>query len=363
MPDGWRRERLADVVALQRGFDLPTPTRRRGRVPILGSFGVTGWHDEARAEGPGVTIGRSGASIGVATFSAVDFWPLNTALFVKDFRGNDPRWIYWTLHSINFAAYNSGSAQPSLNRNFLAQIPINVPPIEEQRRIGGVLGALDDLFDTNRRIAEDCTALWRAIVRDLLADASESAPLSDLADFVNGKNFTKDASGRGRPVIRTPEVRRGPEAGTVRSDADAPDVNVAQRGDTLFVWSGSLAVCRWMWEAALINQHVFKVHPKPGVPPWLVYGLIEHQMPWFLSLAADKATTMGHIKREHLDAAVPVPAADEIERLDLIVTPMWDEALQCGIAVQELERARNELLPLLMSGRVGVGAAFESIAG
>ena len=304
-----------------------------------------------------MTIGRSGASIGVATYSAVDFWPLNTALYVKDFHDNDPLWVYWLLHSIDFTAYNSGSAQPSLNRNFLAQIPVNLPTLQEQRRIAAVLGALHDLIDANRRIAEDCIALWRAIVRDVLADATASAPLSELADFVNGKNFTKGASGHGRPVIRTPEVRRGPEAGTVRSDAEATDEYIAREGDILFVWSGSLTVGRWMWEEGLINQHVFKVLPEPGVPAWLVFSLIEYQMPWFLSLAADKATTMGHIKREHLDAAVPLPPTANIERLDKVIEPLWNEALQCGIAVEELSRTRDELLQPLMSGRVRVGGA------
>jgi type I restriction enzyme S subunit len=237
----------------------------------------------------------------------------------------------------------------------IKSLPVPLPPLDEQRRIAGVLGALDDLIETNRRIADGCTALWRAIVNGALADASESAPLSELADFVNGKNFTKGASGRGRPVIRTPEVRRGgPEDGTARSDVDAADENIAREGDTLFVWSGSLTVGRWMGEEGLINQHVFKVLPKQDVPAWLVFSLIELQMPWFLSLAADKATTMGHIKREHLDAAVPVPLPTEVQRLGPIVEPLWNEGLQCGIAAQQLARARDELLPLLLSGHVRV---------
>lgn len=241
--------------------------------------------------------------------------------------------------------------------------PITAPTVEEQRRIAGVLGALDDLVDCNRRIAEDCTALSRALVRATFADATKTAPLSDLAEFVNGKNFTKGAVGLGRPVIRTPEVRRGPQAGTARSDADAADENIAREGDTLFVWSGSLTVGRWLWEEGLINQHVFNVLPKPGVPAWLVFALIEYQMPWFLSLASDKATTMGHIKREHLDAVVPIPSSTQSERLGAIIEPLWNEALECGVAIQQFTRTRDELLPLLLSGQVRVNAVTESLVG
>ena len=269
-------------------------------------------------------------------------------------------YYYWFLspagrHSILQSISTVGV--PGLARpvETIKSLPVPLPPLKEQRRIAGALGALDDLIDVNIRVARRCTALWRAIVCQALADANDSAPLSELADFVNGRNFTEGASGRGRPVIRTPEVRRGPEAGTVRSEIEAADEHVARQGDTLFVWSGSLTVGRWMWEEGLINQHVFKVLPKQRIPAWLVFALIEYQMPWFLNLAADKATTMGHIKREHLGAVVPVPSPTDIERLGAIVEPLWDEALQCGIAAQQLSRARSELLPSLLMGRVRVG--------
>lgn len=85
----------------------------------MGSFGITGYHDTSIATGPGVTVGRSGGSFGVVTYVPDDYWPLNTALYVIDFHGNDPRFAYYLLKSLDFTRYNSGSAQPSLNRNFI----------------------------------------------------------------------------------------------------------------------------------------------------------------------------------------------------------------------------------------------------
>jgi type I restriction enzyme S subunit len=142
---------LSEFVALKRGYDLPANQRRNGNIPILGSFGLTGWHDTARGSGPGVTIGRSGASIGVATYCKGAFWPLNTTLYVTDFMGNDPRYVYYVLDSIDFASYNSGSAQPSLNRNYLAAIPVPCPPIVDQIKIANVLSAYDELIENNSR--------------------------------------------------------------------------------------------------------------------------------------------------------------------------------------------------------------------
>lgn len=118
----WSSSTLGNVVELQRGHDLPTTTRVAGPVPVIGSFGVTGWHNISKYEGPGVAVGRSGASIGVATYVNGPYWPLNTCLFVRDFKSNDPGWVFRLLASIDFSQFNSGSAQPSLNRNFLKGI-------------------------------------------------------------------------------------------------------------------------------------------------------------------------------------------------------------------------------------------------
>jgi type I restriction enzyme S subunit len=168
--EAWTRIPLGDFVTLQRGHDLPDERRRPGSVPILGSFGVTGWHDEARAPGPGVTVGRSGASFGVVSYSACDYWPLNTALYVIDFHGNDPRFAYYFLQQFDFQGYNSGSAQPSLNRNFIHPVPVDVPPLAEQRAIAHILGTLDDKIELNRRMNETLETMARALFKSWFVD-------------------------------------------------------------------------------------------------------------------------------------------------------------------------------------------------
>jgi type I restriction enzyme, S subunit len=159
----WRDTSLGEVIRLQRGHDLPDKDRTLGLVPVMGSFGVTGWHNEVRAQGPGVTIGRSGASIGVISFIREDYWPLNTCLYVTDFQGNDPRFCYYWLSTLDLANYNSGSAQPSLNRNYIYGMPVRVPEPEEQRAIAHILGTLDDKIELNRRLNETLEAMARAI--------------------------------------------------------------------------------------------------------------------------------------------------------------------------------------------------------
>jgi type I restriction enzyme S subunit len=225
MCDGWTASTLSEVVTLQRGFDLPLQNRRPGLVPILGSFGVTGWHDVAPVNGPGVTIGRSG-NIGTAAYTDADYWPLNTTLFVRDFHGNEPRFVFYLLKAIDFAAYNSGSVQPSLNRNYIARIQVKLPPRVEQSAIAEVLGALDEKIDSNRIIAQRADELWyceQARVLNgwdvgddtVLPSGWSRAPLSSLARFVNGRNFTKGATGSGRMVVRIAELNSGPGRSTI----------------------------------------------------------------------------------------------------------------------------------------------------
>lgn len=249
-----------------------------------------------------------------------------------------------------------GSAQPNLSPTGFGQVEIALPPLFDQRAIARVLGALDDLIDTNQRLSEAAGALWRSTVASAAEGGDvEDRPLSGLAAFVNGKNFTKGATGRGYPVIRTPEVRVGPTAGTVLNDVEPPDDYLARRGDILFVWSGSLLVDRWTHEPGLVNQHIFKVKPNEGTPDWLVMFAIEAQMQWFLGLAKDKATTMGHIQRAHLDAGVSLPAAASWRRLDDLIRPLWEMELSAMVENLTLRETRDELLPLLLSGVVSPG--------
>ena len=148
---GWRETTLGNVVRLRRGHDLTEGERRPGNVPVIGSAGQNGWHDTAKASGPGVTVGRSGASAGVVTYVDSDYWPHNTSLYVTNFCGNEPRFLAYYFSTLRLAELNSGSAQPSLNRNFLYTVPVLLPSPNEQRRIASILSTYDNLIEVNRR--------------------------------------------------------------------------------------------------------------------------------------------------------------------------------------------------------------------
>jgi type I restriction enzyme S subunit len=266
----------------------------------------------------------------------------------------DPRFLLYF--------YLSPAFQRTIERNMihgatvsrigLAAMPdwrVQIPRLREQRAIAEVLGALDDKIAANDRIVELADELARQEFRAACADAV-SVPLSSLAQFANGKAYTKHASGTGRVVVRIAELNSGLGSSTVYNEIEVPEENLARPGDLLFAWSGSLRVARWYRPEAIVNQHIFKVIPNDGVPMWLANQAVQAKLAEFTAIAADKTTTMGHIQRRHLDEPVRVPSAETIKDLDSLMDGLWRRALAAEVENLRLAKTRDEILPLLMSG-------------
>jgi len=146
----WKQIPLGNLITLQRGYDLFQQHRRDGDVPVVTSSGVTGYHEEAAAKGPGVITGRYG-TIGEVHYIEGDYWPHNTTLFVKDFKGNHPLFICYLLKSLNLAHQVSSGAVPGVNRNTLHPMLVPDVPHPKQNRIADVLSTYDELLENNRR--------------------------------------------------------------------------------------------------------------------------------------------------------------------------------------------------------------------
>jgi type I restriction enzyme S subunit len=158
-------------------------------------------------------------------------------------------------------------------------------------------------------------------------------------------------------VLRIAELNSGPGSSTVYSGIEVPEDKTARAGDTLMSWSGSLGVYRWFRDEAIINQHIFKVIPT-GYPSWLVFDRLNHVMPVFQGIAQDKATTMGHIQRGHLESTtIKVPSPEDVKRLDAALDPLWQRLLLAERENVRLEILRDGLLPELLTGRIRVPEA------
>jgi type I restriction enzyme S subunit len=285
-----------------------------------------------------------------------------------------------------------GSVTQKINLATLRDLPIPLPSLNEQRAIANILGTLDDKIELNRRMNGTLEGIARAIFKSWFEDFDpvrakveglqpsgvdaetvrlfpssfeESTPgvlpsgwrwgsIADIAAYVNGRNFTKDATGYGRMVIRIAELNSGPGSSTVFNDVEAEQANIAQPDDILFAWSGSLGVYRWHRDEALINQHIFKVICNE-FPRWFVFYQLEGSMDHFREIASHKATTMGHIKRGHLaEVAVPLPPKELLTSASRIISPTYRRIHVLERESQTLSDLRDALIPKLISGEIRI---------
>ncbi|HEK0745857.1 TPA: restriction endonuclease subunit S [Proteus mirabilis] len=203
MGSKWQQIPLGQLISLQRGHDLPTQNRVNGQIPVMGSSGLTGWHNVSKCTGPGVVIGRSGNSMGVVSYSDSDFWPLNTCLYVTDFKGNDEKYIYYMLQQIDFDKFNSGSAQKSLNRN--AVYPYNVMvtiDIEEQKSIGKILANFEDKITLNRQINQTLEQMAQTLFKSWFVD------FDPVVDNALDAGFFEQDLGFSEELLHRVEVRK-----------------------------------------------------------------------------------------------------------------------------------------------------------
>ncbi|WP_443191605.1 restriction endonuclease subunit S [Pseudomonas indica] len=194
IPEDWESTNLGSVVQLQRGFDLPSRLRHIGDVPIVSSSGVTAAHNRAQAEGPGVVTGRYG-TIGEVFYIETAYWPLNTTLYVKDFKGNCQKFIYYLLRTIDFQAHSGKSGVPGVNRNDIHQLLVAKPPLPQQEKIAEVLSDIDSLISSLDQLIAKKRDIKQAAMQQLLtgkkrlpgfSDKWEARQLGEIANIQRG---------------------------------------------------------------------------------------------------------------------------------------------------------------------------------
>jgi type I restriction enzyme, S subunit len=183
-----------NFVTLQRGFDLPKKDIEEGNYPVIGSTSIIGHHNEYKVEPPGVITGRSG-SLGQVQYIDEPYWPHNTALWVRDFKGNHPKYVYYFLKTLDLARFNAGAGVPTLNRNHLDELEISIHEPDIQRAIADILSAYDDLIENNTRRIRILEQMAQAIYQEWFGKVNkESLPkgwelhtLGDVAENFDSK--------------------------------------------------------------------------------------------------------------------------------------------------------------------------------
>lgn len=379
----WREGALGDLIELKRGYDLPKANRRPGAVPIVSSSGITDYHNEVKVRGPGVVTGRYG-TIGSVYYITDDFWPLNTTLYVKNFKGNDPRFVGYFLQTINFLAYSDKAAVPGVNRNHLHVAKIRYPadPME-QRSIASILGALDDKIELNRRMNETLEEMARTLFKDWFVDFGptrakmegrepylapelwelfperlddegkpegwQARPVGDFAELRGGKQLEKKRiSTKGTiPVFGGAGVM----GFTDRHNADGFVISVGRVG----AYCGQFFSHRGK---AWINNNASLIRPLGSVSAeWLFQSLRHADIEVIKKGAAQPFVSNTDI------ANMPImwPGENIVLRFTEILAPMMLKIEQNNGEASTLAATRDLLLPKLMSGEIRVKDAEKTV--
>jgi type I restriction enzyme S subunit len=382
---------FGNFISLQRGHDLPEQERIKGDVPILGSFGVTGWHNKSLAKAPGLTIGRSGASFGTATYTERDYFPLNTTLYVTDFKGNHPKFAYYFAVQFDFSSFNSGSAQPSLNRNFVNPVEVRIPPLAEQKIIAHILGTLDDKIELNRKTNETLEAMAKALFKSWFVDfdpvraKAEGRPtglpveISDLfPDLFEDSDLGEIPSGWGVGCLNDCcEITMGqsPPGDTYNEDGEGlpfyqgktdfgfryPGRRVyclsptmqASIGATLISVRAPVGSANIAREVCSIGRGIAALKSRQSADSFIYY-LIGTLQGIFESYNSE-GTVFGAINGKDLASIqLVVPSTEAIAAFNSQCLPMDDSIQSNTLETEHLTTIRDTLLPKLISGEIRI---------
>ena len=284
----------------------------------------------------------------------------------------DPYFIYYLVTSdcIRNPAIKSmvgSSGRQRVQTDVVANLSIKLPPLPTQQKIAAILSSLDDKIELNNKINTNLEQQAQALFKNWFVDFEpfggkmpeewKVGKLSDIADYLNGlamQKFRPLEDEEGLPVLKIKELRQGcyDESSELCSPSKVKPEYIIHDGDVIFSWSGSLLVDIWCGGTCGLNQHLFKVTSQT-YEKWFYYLWTKHHLDKFIFLAADKATTMGHIKREELDKAeVIIPDDTTYQNLTSVIKPFIDEIINNRIENRKLSQIRDGLLPKLMNGEI-----------
>ena len=284
----------------------------------------------------------------------------------------DPYFIYYYLtqssviESLQAIAEQSTSTYPSIKPSDIEDIELDLPELETQKKIGSTLRMLDRKIALNEEINDNLYAQAKAIFDnhfiniDAIPAGWRKGNLLDIANYLNGlamQKFRPQGHEIGLPVLKIKELSQGScdDSSELCSLSIKPEY-IIHNGDVVFSWSGSLLVDIWCGGTCGLNQHLFKV-TSDVYDKWFYYLWTAHHLARFIAIAADKATTMGHIKREELaKAEVLIPCEEDYTSFNSIMQPIFELIISNRIESRKLAALRDELLPKLMTGEIDVSA-------
>lgn len=371
--------RLGDVLTLQRGYDLPNSDRQDGDVPVVSSSGITGRHTEHKTAGPGVVTGRYG-TIGEVFYIEEDFWPLNTALFVSDFKGNHPRFSAYLLKSVLQNYQSDKSAVPGVNRNVLHELKVRCPDKREQERIAFILGSYDDLIENNlRRIALLEMAggqLYRewfvrmrfpgyehARIAKGVPETWERIYLGDVCDTQYGYTETASNEPIGPKFLRGTDINKATFIDWSKVPHCPIDETLQRKyqlrvGDIVIVRMadpGKVGIIEREIDAVFASYLIRLVPKDPRLKPYFLFHVLSDEAyQSFISGVSEKSTRKTASGPLLVDFHILLPPDGLLRAFEDVVRPLRKQITTLVMQNEKAGAVRDLLLPRLLSGEVSV---------
>jgi type I restriction enzyme S subunit len=291
----WIQKKLDDVAPLQRGFDLPSDLVRPGNIPIVYSNGIQRYHEVGMATAPGLVTGRSGTIGKLHFIEHGEYWPHNTSLWVTDFKGNNPRFVYYLYSSIGLGRFSSGSGVPTLNRNDVHAFIVLIPnSTAEQQKISDCLSSLDELIAAQARKVEALKTHKKWLMQQLFPREDETQPrlrfrefqdagawkkmtLGTAANFYNGRAYKQEElldAGKYK-VLRVGNFFTNNN--WYHSNLELDKIKYCEDGDLLYAWSASFGPRVWSGEKAIYHYHIWKVVEQSGIYKQFLFIILERE--------------------------------------------------------------------------------------
>jgi type I restriction enzyme, S subunit len=380
----WKDLKLGEVLQFQRGFDLLAKDRSQGNIPVVSSSGITGYHNAAKAEKPGVVIGRKG-TLGTVHFVNTDYWPHDTTLWVKDFKGNLPIFIYYFLKLMQLESYDVGASNPTLNRNHLHKLSLKFPPLPIQNKIAAVLSAYDDLIENNdRRItllektADEIYREWfvrlrfpgheQATFHKGIPEGWEVVTLGDLADITSSKRiYAEDYVQDGVPFYRSKEIIQ--KASNIeiseplfisheKFQGIKNRFGVPQEGDILITSVGTLGISYFVKESDFFyfkDGNLIWFKKNDNYTSKYLYSWIKSEQGKNSLLETSIGTSQAAFTIVNLKKiGIIKPSKAILEKFVSFIDPIDSQKEKLSVSVQNLKQTRDRLLTRLISGKLSV---------
>ncbi|ELJ8465022.1 restriction endonuclease subunit S [Vibrio cholerae] len=386
---------LGDLIEFQRGYDLPKSKFVAGPYPVQSSNGILGYHNEYKVEAPGITIGRSG-TVGLPHMLEENFYPHNTALYIKDFKGNDVRYIYYLLKYLKLGDKKSGSGVPTMNRNHLHPLTINAfRNITDQKSISSVLHLVDQKIELNNRINAELEAMAKTLydywfVQFDFPDSNGKPYKASGGKMVYDPTLKRDVPDEWE-VTTVGKIAKTELGGTPSTavdeywnDADIPWLSSAETASFPVTTSEQkitqagidnsaatllpkgtviISIVRYIRPSILgidsaTNQSVVGIRECKRLKSSFIYPYFCSEVPRLMGLRT--GAQQPHINKGVIEKSpIVIPSDKALTDYYKVADPIFEKIMNLAFQNQELMQLRDWLLPMLMNGQVTVNQSTE----